>query len=101
MLVAISIPIFTTQLEKSREAVDLSNIRAVYAEVAADILTAPSGTTGMSRAVPTMKQTNLDTWLIDVSDVAGVALPTKPSDCKFVNVDAAGTPTFTATAMYS
>ena len=32
VLVAISIPIFTSQLEKSREATDLSNIRAAYAE---------------------------------------------------------------------
>ena len=33
VLVAIAIPIFTTQLEKSREATDLSNARALYAEV--------------------------------------------------------------------
>ena len=33
MLVAISIPIFNAQLEKSREAVDAANIRAAYAEV--------------------------------------------------------------------
>ena len=33
VLVAISIPIFTSQLEKSREAVDAANIRAAYAEV--------------------------------------------------------------------
>ena len=32
-MVAISIPIFTTQLEKSRESVDAANIRAAYAEV--------------------------------------------------------------------
>ena len=32
VLVAISIPIFTAQLEKSREAVDEANIRAAYAE---------------------------------------------------------------------
>lgn len=31
MLVAISIPIFTSQLEKSREAVDLANLRSAYA----------------------------------------------------------------------
>ena len=35
VLVAISIPIFTTQLEKSREAVDAANLRAAYAEVMA------------------------------------------------------------------
>ena len=33
VLVAISIPIFTNQLEKSREAVDLANVRAAYAKV--------------------------------------------------------------------
>ena len=33
VLVAISIPIFTTQLEKSREATDLANVRSAYAEV--------------------------------------------------------------------
>lgn len=32
---AISIPIFTSQLEKSREAVDLANIRSAYAECSA------------------------------------------------------------------
>ncbi|MDO4516827.1 MAG: prepilin-type N-terminal cleavage/methylation domain-containing protein [Bacillota bacterium] len=32
VLVAIAIPIFTSQLEKSREATDLANIRAAYAE---------------------------------------------------------------------
>lgn len=41
VLVAISIPIFTSQLEKSREAVDIANIRAAYAEVAAQALTDP------------------------------------------------------------
>ncbi|MBE5896680.1 MAG: type II secretion system protein [Lachnospiraceae bacterium] len=35
VLVAIAIPIFTTQLEKSREATDAANIRAAYAEVVA------------------------------------------------------------------
>lgn len=32
VLVAIAIPVFTSQLEKSREATDLANIRAAYAE---------------------------------------------------------------------
>lgn len=35
-MVAISIPIFTSQLEKSREATDAANIRAAYAEVMSD-----------------------------------------------------------------
>lgn len=33
VLVAISIPIFTTQLEKSREATDLANVRGAYATI--------------------------------------------------------------------
>ena len=36
VLVAISIPIFMSQLEKSRESTDLANIRAAYAEVMAE-----------------------------------------------------------------
>ena len=39
VLVAISIPIFTTQLEKAREATDMANVRSAYAEVVADYLT--------------------------------------------------------------
>ena len=38
VLVAIAIPIFTTQLEKSREAVDEANIRSLYAEATAAVL---------------------------------------------------------------
>lgn len=39
VLVAIAIPIFTSQLEKAREATDAANIRAAYAELSADALT--------------------------------------------------------------
>lgn len=42
MLVAISIPIFTTQLEKSREATDIANVRSAYAEVVTAYLTGES-----------------------------------------------------------
>ncbi len=38
VLVAISIPVFTGQLEKSREAVDASNLRAAYAVGQAEAL---------------------------------------------------------------
>ena len=39
VLVAISIPIFTSQLEKAREATDAANIRSQYAEVMAEAIT--------------------------------------------------------------
>ena len=44
VLVAISIPIFTSQLEKSRDAVTLSNIRAAYAQAQTAYLTESSDT---------------------------------------------------------
>ena len=45
VLVAISIPIFTSQLEKAREATDLANIRSAYAECSAAVLTETEAST--------------------------------------------------------
>ena len=45
VLVAIAIPIFTAQLEKSREATDAANIRAAYAEVVAAEVSGEKGNT--------------------------------------------------------
>ena len=45
VLVAIGIPIFTSQLEKSREAVDLSEVRSAYAEVMMAALTGDTNAT--------------------------------------------------------
>ena len=39
VLVAIAIPVFTAQLEKSREATDLANVRSAYAEMMTQYLT--------------------------------------------------------------
>lgn len=39
MLVAIAIPIFSSQLEKAREATDASNVRSYYAEISTALLT--------------------------------------------------------------
>lgn len=46
VLVAISIPIFTSQLEKSRDATDEANIRAAIAEVSAATLADDKQNTG-------------------------------------------------------
>ena len=51
VLVAISIPIFTSQLEKAREATDLANVRSAYAEISAAALSedaAPTNTTNIT-----------------------------------------------------
>jgi len=39
VLTAIAIPVFTSQLEKSREATDQANVRSAYADVMAQYLT--------------------------------------------------------------
>ena len=39
VLTAIAIPVFTTQLEKSREATDIANVRSAYAQVIASYIT--------------------------------------------------------------
>ncbi len=40
VLVAVAIPVFTAQLEKSRKATALANVRAAYAEASAAFLSA-------------------------------------------------------------
>ncbi|MDD7679026.1 MAG: prepilin-type N-terminal cleavage/methylation domain-containing protein [Stecheria intestinalis] len=48
VLVAISIPIFTSQLEKAREATDLANVRSAYAEISAAALSEDDAPTDTS-----------------------------------------------------
>ena len=73
VLVAIAIPVFTSQLEKSREATDAANIRSAYAEVVADALT--DGTKEITRTV-TLKQT-VDGWQTEPAPaLAGTGLIT-------------------------
>ena len=60
MLVAVSIPIFTTQLEKSREATDLANVRAAYAEQMTKVLES-NGVTAIADIEVPVKQKQ-DGW---------------------------------------
>ncbi len=63
VLVAIAIPVFTTQLERSREATDLSNIRAAYAEAVADYLA--NGASAAKTATVSNIQQTVDGWSIE------------------------------------
>lgn len=56
VLVAIAIPVFTSQLEKSREATDMANLRAAYAEASVAALEKTDGT-GATAGPVTLKQT--------------------------------------------
>ena len=51
VLVAIAIPVFTSQLEKARQATDLANIRATYAEAMANYLDGDTTKSATSTAV--------------------------------------------------
>ncbi|MBQ1411297.1 MAG: prepilin-type N-terminal cleavage/methylation domain-containing protein [Oscillospiraceae bacterium] len=42
VLVAVAIPVFSAQLEKSREATDVANIRSAYSEVVTKYLEKPT-----------------------------------------------------------
>ena len=77
VLVAISIPIFTNQLEKAREATDVSNIRSAYAEIAtalvADDLDFATGDTltvsgGKKATVKTPLTTATGTFVVEVEN---------------------------------
>ena len=71
---AISIPIFSAQLEKAREATDAANLRSAYAEMMADAISDDSST--MTKTVE-QKQTAAD-WQTspDFPDNFEVATPT-------------------------
>ena len=111
VLVAIAIPVFTTQLERSREATDLANIRSAYAEAVADYLANGANKASNSLAVTIKQQTA--GWLIDDGDpklytrVDGVETPislkdsigsVKANDKVYVHVDAEGKVTVDTTA---
>ena len=57
VLVAIAIPIFTSQLEKSREATDAANIRAAYAEIMAEAITGEPITEAKDYGIYTISKT--------------------------------------------
>ena len=65
VLVAISIPIFTAQLEKAREATDVANLRAAYAEGTAEVLTQSDMATEWTKVYTTSGK------LVDLSETTG------------------------------
>ena len=87
VLVAIAIPVFTTQLEKAREATDLANVRSAYAEVTSAYL----GDNQAHSANVTMKS-DLSNCQTTSGDVAGVAVSDilKGSNPCVVEIDASG-----------
>ena len=79
ILVAIAIPVFTSQLEKAREATDAANIRAAYAEVMMAFL--DNDTANYSKSV-TLQQTKADWQTTDIKNngIAGIKEGTTSGD---------------------
>ena len=71
---AIAIPIFTTQLEKSREATDIANIRSAYAEAMAEAI-ADGGAGPYTAQTPNAQSTGA----FDQADTDGVEWATLPA----------------------
>lgn len=67
VLVAISIPIFTTQLEKARDSADAANLRSQYAEAAAKVLESETDVTSGGVVI-----TGTTAGLGNVNDIGGV-----------------------------
>lgn len=62
VLVAISIPVFTSQLEKARDATDEANVRACIAEATAAYLTDEKATPDKKYAYNFSGKGTNDTW---------------------------------------
>ena len=93
VLVAISIPIFTTQLEKSRESTDAANLRAAYATASVAVLES-EGSVSAGPVEMTQTDEGFKTAVKD-SEIGGVKLSTL-ADAKtgvkyFVTVGTDGT----------
>ena len=76
VLIAIAIPVFASQLEKSREATDLANVRAAYAQVSTE---AQLGNFEATVTVD-LKQKQADWQSLDPVNIGGIVHYKKQGD---------------------
>lgn len=76
VLIAIAIPVFASQLEKSREATDLANVRAAYAQVSTEALLGNSETT----VTVDLTQKQADWQSLDPVNIGGIVHYKKQGD---------------------
>ena len=69
VLISIVIPVFLNQLEKSREATDIANVRSAYAEVLTSVMS--DGNTDVVKKVQ-LKQKNDDWQTYDQVNIGGI-----------------------------
>lgn len=68
VLIVIAIPVFASQLEKSREAADLANVRSAYAQVSAEVLLGDPEVT----VTVDLKQKQADWQSLDPVNIGGI-----------------------------
>lgn len=86
VLVAIAIPVFTSQLEKSREAVDAANIRAKYAELMSSVVTGDYKTTDTYEVTLEQKQDEWQTAELKTNLAKIMTLTNEPKSGKKVTL---------------
>lgn len=99
VLVAIAIPVFTSQLEKARQATDLANIRATYAEATAAYLDT-DGATNSKDSTAVMQSASWDKIAADTKLAGKVVnttnFPKTKGNTIKCTIGTDGTATFTA-----
>lgn len=79
VLVAIAIPVFTGQMEKSREAADVANIREAYAEIIIEAIddesTEKTSTVSLKQTRGGWQTESISQTLISLGDVSGDPTP--------------------------
>lgn len=68
VLIAVAIPVFASQLEKTREATDLANVRSAYAQVSTEALLGDSEAT----VTVDLKQKQADWQSLDPVNIGGI-----------------------------
>ena len=111
VLVAIAIPVFGRQLEKSRETTDAANLRSAYAAAAIAVLDVTTKDGGVSAGPVAIKQTQDGFEYIDekIGNIELLASKTTSNDLKtvgsiksyYVNVATSGTVTITQAASFA
>jgi prepilin-type N-terminal cleavage/methylation domain-containing protein len=91
VLVAIAIPIFTSQLEKAKESTDAANLRALYAETATQALENDGAATESKEGVE-LTQTGDWEYIDEIADVKVDKIPT--SGTVYCNIASDGTVSF-------
>ena len=76
VLIAIAIPVFSSQLEKTREATDLTNVRSAYAQVSTEALLGNSEIT----VTVDLTQKQADWQSLDPVDIGGIVHYKKQGD---------------------